>query len=297
MSKGKSVHLTVDIGNTTIAFAVMNDHQVFCVDRIDSQIRRESLRLQLGGLLRRYLRSYGPIQVTVVCSVVPRLSHFVCMSIQREFRCEVRVVGETLTVPMVNRYRKPQQVGQDRLVGAFAAFQLYGSPVIVIDLGTAITFDAVSGKGEYLGGVIVPGIRLSAEVLFQKTALLPKINIEAPCSVIGRSTQESILSGLFYGYGCLCRGLIELMVKQMEGRPYIVMTGGHTQLMKKFIKGVSGLGSKESFDFRDLTRQTKRRTISRKDPVRFIIDEHLVFKGMGLLLSSIESCSCVKPRR
>lgn len=155
---------------------------------------------------------------------------------------------------MINKYKNPRQVGQDRLVGAYAAMTLYGKPTIIIDLGTAITFDAVSGKGEYLGGAIVPGIRLSAESLFLKTALLPQIDIKAPNSVIGRTTQESILSGLFYGYGSLCRGFIDLIAKQIKGKPKVVMTGGHTQLMKKFIN-------------RDIR----------------VVDEELVFKGLDLL--------------
>ena len=142
------------------------------------------------------------------------------------------------------------------MVGAYAALQLYGKPVIIIDLGTAITFDVVSSKREYLGGAIVPGLRLSAEALFLKTALLPQIAIKAPKSVIGRTTQESILSGLFYGYGCLCRGFIELMSQQLHSRPKVIMTGGHTHLMKKFIS-----------------------------PKVRIIDEHLVHKGMALLVS------------
>jgi type III pantothenate kinase len=187
----------------------------------------------------------------------------------------VDVVGRDIVVPVKNRYKDPKQVGQDRLVGAYGAMKIYGCPLIVVDLGTAITFDVISAKGEYLGGAIVPGIRLSAESLFLKTALLPKIEIQAPRHIIGKTTQESMLSGLFYGYGSLCKGMIDLLssrirviarrAKPDEG-PHaghsqqlaisvkVVMTGGHTHLMKKFVS-----------------------------PKIRIIDEDLVFKGVYFL--------------
>jgi type III pantothenate kinase len=208
-------------------------------------------------------------------------------AVKAELGVKAHIIGEDIKVPMVNRYKNPRQVGQDRLVGAFAAMSLYGKPVIIIDLGTAITFDAVSASGEYLGGAIVPGIRLSAESLFLKTALLPQIDIKAPKSVIGRTTQESILSGLFYGYGSLCRGFIELMQKQVKGHPVIVMTGGHTQLMKRFIKGLGvSRGSKRVDDFSDHSQRSFdiKKGKSQASASR-VIDEHLVFKGLSLLLT------------
>ena len=159
-----------------------------------------------------------------------------------------------MVAPIKNRYKNPKQVGQDRLVGAYGAMKIYGCPLIVVDLGTAITFDVISPKGEYLGGAIVPGIRLSAESLFLKTALLPHIEIQAPGHIIGKTTQESILSGLFYGYGSLCRGFIDLISQQIKSKPKVVMTGGHTGLMKKFVS-----------------------------PKIRIIDEDLVFKGIYFL--------------
>ena len=138
-------------------------------------------------------------------------------------------------MPMENNYN-PKQIGQDRLVGAYAAKVLYGFPAIIIDFGTATTFDVVNGKGEYDGGLIVPGIRLSTETLFQKTALLPRIeNIQAPKNLVGKNTQDSILSGLFYGYGTMSSGLIDLIEKKIKGKAKVIITGGYTSLMKKYI--------------------------------------------------------------
>ena len=249
------MYLTVDIGNTTIALGIVKNGKVIAAKRLDTLIKADQLTLQLTGTLRALKRKCGLVESVVICSVVPQATGLVKRIIKKELKIAISVVGEDIKVPLINRYKNPRQVGQDRLVGAYAAMRLYGKPAIIIDLGTAITFDAVSAKNEYLGGAIVPGIRLSAESLFLKTALLPEIAIRAPKSVIGRTTEESILSGIFYGYGSLCRGFIDLMSKNISGHPKVVMTGGHTQLMKKFIH-------------RDIR----------------IIDEDLVFKGLALLL-------------
>lgn len=242
--------LTVDIGNTTISFASVKGASVTRVVRIETATSQSQLTKALEKICRSMARGCTAV---VISSVVPQATAIVEHFFHKR-GVEVLVAGRDVKVPIKNLYSNPKQVGQDRLVGAYAALQLYGKPVIVIDLGTAITFDVVSAKGEYLGGAIVPGLRLSAESLFLKTALLPQIAIKAPKSVIGKTTQESILSGLFYGYGSLCRGFIELISAQLHAKPKVVMTGGHTQLMKKFIS-----------------------------PQVRIIDENLVHKGLALL--------------
>ncbi len=248
--------ITIDIGNTTIAVAVMKRMKVLSLSRLDTDLSVGVLKLELKSLFARISKKHGKIEGVVISSVVPKKTLIVERESYQSLKLTAKVVGEHINVPLLNRYKDPKQVGQDRLVGAYAAMKLYGYPVIVIDLGTAITFDVVSTKKEYLGGVIVPGIRLSAESLFLKTALLPKIDIKAPKTVIGRTTQESILSGLFYGYGSLCQGFIELISAQIKAHPKVVMTGGHTHLMKRFVSS----------------------------KIR-IIDDGLVHKGMALLVS------------
>ncbi len=246
--------ITIDIGNTTIAVALMQKRRVVVMERLDTDLSATRLAVSLKAMFGR-LKNKHTIKGVAITSVVPKKTVIVERQSYNFFGIKAKVVGRDIFVPLANRYKDPKQVGQDRLVGAYAASQLYGQPVIVIDLGTAITFDVVSPKGEYLGGVIVPGIRLSAESLFLKTALLPKIDIQAPKTVIGRTTQESILSGLFYGYGSLCQGFINLISAQIKARPKVVMTGGHTHLMKKFVSS----------------------------KIR-IIDDGLVHKGMALLV-------------
>ncbi|MDE1920981.1 MAG: type III pantothenate kinase [Candidatus Omnitrophica bacterium] len=243
--------LAVDIGNTTIGFAVLNNS-----GRIKSSvvIDTDSKTGRIKAVVAKILKA-GGLKRAIICSVVPRVSKVLENILKKSM--PVDIIGRDIFVPVRNRYKNPKQVGQDRLVGAFGAMKIYGRPLIVVDLGTAVTFDVISPKGEYLGGAIVPGLRLSAESLFLKTALLPHIEIAAPRRIIGRTTRESILSGLFYGYGSLCRGFIDLISRQINPKPKVVMTGGHTRLMKKFVS-----------------------------PKIRIIDEDLVFKGIYFLSRS-----------
>jgi len=240
--------LAIDIGNTTIGFAVIHKTgHIVTVVTIDTGTKTDKIKAVVAKILRAHV-----ISKAVICSVVPKATKTLEEMLKKS--APVDIIGRDMVVPIKNRYKNPKQVGQDRLVGAYGAMKIYGCPLIVVDLGTAITFDVISAKGEYLGGAIVPGIRLSAESLFLKTALLPRIDIQAPRHIIGKTTQESILSGLFYGYGSLCRGVIDLISQQMKVRPKVVMTGGHTRLMKKFVS-----------------------------PKIRIIDEDLVFKGIYFL--------------
>jgi len=240
--------LAIDIGNTTIGFAVIDKAgRIVSSAVVDTEAKNNKVKAVVGKISRAHA-----ISRVIICSVVPKVSRMLENILKKI--APVDIVGRDIVVPIKNRYKNPKQVGQDRLVGAFGAMRIYGCPLIVVDLGTAITFDVVSSKGEYLGGAIVPGIRLSAESLFLKTALLPHIEIKAPSHIIGKTTQESILSGLFYGYGSLCRGFIDLISRQMKVKPKVVMTGGHTHLMKKFVS-----------------------------PKIRIIDEDLVFKGIYFL--------------
>ena len=247
--------LTIDIGNTTVSLGVWEGNKIVRVHSIESTLPPYQLQQALKKILSRLQKRFPVPQAVVICSVVPKVLAFVERQISRQMKIQAKVVGRDIKVPLKNNYRRPREVGQDRLVCAYAAKCLYGQPLIIIDLGTAITFDVVSRRGAYEGGMIVPGIRMSADSLFQKTALLPKIDaIKAPRALIGKNTRESILSGLFFGYGAMCCGLIDRLSLKITEKPKVIVTGGHTRLMKKFIAG----------------KITK-------------IDRHLVFKGMKLL--------------
>jgi len=128
------------------------------------------------------------------------------------------------------RYEPPGDVGADRVVNGVAAYARFGGPVIVVDFGTATTFDAISAQGEYLGGVITPGIGISAEALFLRAARLPRVEIRRPARVIGTSTVGSIQSGLYWGYAGLVDGILRRMKQELE-KPYVVATGGLAELI------------------------------------------------------------------
>lgn len=201
------------------------------------------------------LQASALMKAAVLCSVVPRLVPLISRAVESGLGMKTLVVGKDMYVPIKNNYGQPKQVGQDRLVCAYAAKIIYGYPAIIIDLGTAITFDVVSGKGSYEGGMIVPGIRLSAESLFKKTALLPDIHIiSKPKTLIGKDTETSILSGLFHGYGAMCCGLIDRLAKNIGGKPKVILTGGYAGLIASELEDRAN-----------------------------VIDIDLVFKGMRLL--------------
>lgn len=228
--------LAVDIGNTTISFGVMRGMNVLAAGNFKTDLPAAVLRPQVSRYIKKVSRKYPALLDAAVCSVVPSALKIVRAVLKKHLQGKISVIGKDINVPIVNRYRNPGQVGQDRLVCAYAAQILYGRPLIVVDFGTATTFDVVSLQGAYEGGIIVPGLRLSAEALFQKTALLPRIEIvKIPRHLIGKDTRESILSGLFHGYGALCSGLIDKIAGGFRVRPKVVVTGGYTRSMRKFI--------------------------------------------------------------
>lgn len=230
--------LAIDIGNTSISFGVLESGIVKKVWRVETGLASQILRVQLRKTLTNIKKFSKDFEDAVICSVVPKASAIARPIIAQTLSLKPLMVGDDLKVPIKNCYRNPRQVGQDRLVCAYAAMRLYGFPAIIIDLGTAITLDVVSKKKEYLGGVIAPGLRLFTESLFEKTALLPKVKIQPPAELIGRDTKNSILSGIFYGYGMLCEGMIGLLAKKIKSKPVVIATGGYTRLIRRFIKHI-----------------------------------------------------------
>ena len=251
--------LAVDIGNTTISLGVLKGKSVVAVSEIETRLPAKTLQKALNKVLNEFKKHFGFADV-IICSVVPPVLNNAKNIVQRNLQMKPLIVGQDVIVPIINRYRNPKQVGQDRLVGAYAARKLYGIPAIVIDFGTAITFDVVSKRNEYLGGIIVPGIRLSAEALFHKTALIPRIDIVKPGPLIGKDTQQSVLSGIFYGYGAMSRGLIDLLTRKLRTKPKVIVTGGYTPQMRRYIAG-------------QITK----------------VDRYLVFKGLHLLWKGCRS--------
>ncbi|MFH1359558.1 MAG: type III pantothenate kinase [Candidatus Omnitrophota bacterium] len=231
--------LAVDIGNSTIAIAVVQNCKVIKRKTVDSTLKPLRLNAQLNKAIAVFKKDIRLCERIYICSVVPQMTKTVCAVLSKCAFPKPVVIGKDIKVPIKNKYRRPSQVGQDRLVCAFAAKRLYGTPCIVVDLGTAITFDVISKKGEYLGGLIIPGLKMSLESLFNKTALLPRVEIRKPKELIGKDTKSSILSGIFHGYGVLSDGLIHQISKEIKGKPVVVATGGFTDLIKIFSRNIS----------------------------------------------------------
>jgi len=177
----------------------------------------------------------------VISSVVPPLDSTLAQVCERYFNTKPLFIEPGVKTGMPVHYDNPAEVGADRIVNSVAAFEKYGGPCIIVDFGTATTFDCVSAKGEYMGGVICPGIGISADALFERTARLTRVDIRKPAHVIGSNTVGSLQSGLYYGYLGLVDGVLELLVEELGSETKVVATGGLASLFgtgSKHIKQV-----------------------------------------------------------
>jgi type III pantothenate kinase len=183
------------------------------------------------GVLFRNLFSMAGLEVKsihgiVISSVVPPLDSVLRQVCEKYFETKPLFIEPGIKTGMPVHYDNPAEVGADRIVNGVAAFEKYGGPCIIVDFGTATTFDCVSGKGEYLGGVICPGIGISADALFSRTARLPRVDIRKPARVIGSNTVGSLQSGLYYGYLGLVDGILELLLAELGKDTHVIATGG-----------------------------------------------------------------------
>jgi len=188
------------------------------------------------GVLFRNLFAMASLEVTgvhgiVISSVVPPLDSTLRQVCERYFNTKPLFVEPGVKTGMPVLYENPSEVGADRIVNSVAAFEKYRGPCIVVDFGTATTFDCVSPKGEYMGGVICPGIGISAEALFERTARLPRVDIRKPARVIGVNTVGSLQSGLYYGYLSLVDGILDLLIPELGDDTKVVATGGLASLI------------------------------------------------------------------
>jgi type III pantothenate kinase len=201
------------------------------------------------GVLFRNLFSSARLEVEtvtgiIISSVVPPIDSTLRQVGERYFHLKPLFVEPGIKTGMPVRIDNPAEVGADRIVNAVAAFHKYGGPCVVVDFGTATTFDAVSAKGEYLGGVIAPGLGISADALFTQTARLPRVEVREPERVIGNGTVAALQSGLYYGYLGLEDGILERLLRELEGKAKVVATGGLASLIgsgSKYIREVDEL--------------------------------------------------------
>lgn len=220
--------LACDIGNTSVAFGVFESRKLVREWRLRSD--RDQTSDEYGVILLNLLRMAGidpaAVKAAIISCVVPPLTPVFQKLCGSLFGVRPFVVGPGLRTGMPILYDAPAEVGADRISAAVAAYEKYGGPCIVVDSGTATTFDAVSAKGEYLGGAIAPGILISAEALYLKTARLPRIEIRKPDRIIGKTTVGSMQSGLYYGYIGLTQTIIDGLRKELGEKTKVVATGG-----------------------------------------------------------------------
>ena len=235
--------ITIDIGNTTTSFGIFEKSRLKSQFAIATQPNRtpDELTLQLKALAKTRSLHLKRASQIVLCSVVPRMSSVLIQSLKSLETVPIRVVGQDLFVPLVNRYTYPEQVGQDRLVGAYAAWKQFKRDCIVADFGTAITIDVVTKQGEYLGGLIAPGLDISLEALATRTALLPKVELREPPELLGRDTANSIRAGLIHGCAALCDGLIVQLKARYVPHATVIATGGASSLIARYAKTLAHL--------------------------------------------------------
>lgn len=229
-----AVLLAVNVGNTNTSAGVFRGDDLAHHWRLSSSTRRtaDEMAVVFGALLEQVGLSFtNQITGVVIASVVPSATTALREMVQRYFNFPPVVVepGTRTGIPILTD--NPREVGADRIVNALAAYQRYGGPVVVIDFGTATTYDVVSEKGEFLGGVIAPGIQISNAALSSSTARLPQVELHAPRAVIGRNTVESIQSALVYGTAAEADGLVDRVRKELGGDAKVVATGGLAPLI------------------------------------------------------------------
>lgn len=230
--------LVIDAGNTNVVFAVFKGDKLLSQWRISTDAKRTAD--EYGVWLTQVMGHAGidpkHIKGAVLASVVPQAIFDLRMLAKRYFNCELMVIGDPrlkLETGIKVKIDNPREVGADRLVNAFAAWRKYKKALIVVDFGTATTFDVVSGKGEYLGGVIAPGVNLSLDALHKAAAKLPNIGIQPPGKVIGTNTIGAMQSGIYFGYAGLVESIVTRIKKEYGAAMTVIATGGLAPLYAK----------------------------------------------------------------
>ncbi len=240
---GKGMLLTVDVGNTNTVLGLFEGSELKIHWRLTT--RREQTVDEYGILVRNLLSGsgYAPEHITAIAlaSVVPPLTPVLVTLARQYLNREPLVVEPGVKTGMPILYEPPGDVGADRILNGVAAFDAYGGPVVVVDFGTATTFDVITKKGEYAGGVICPGIGISADALFQHAARLPRVDVGHPGQVIGRNTVSSIQAGLYFGYAAMCEGIIERIRGELGEPVRVVATGGLAETLSVEIPSIEAV--------------------------------------------------------
>jgi type III pantothenate kinase len=231
--------LTIDIGNTNITFGVYNDQQALQHHwrmKTDHDRMPDEYGVIMLGLMRHDGVEFDQIKGVAIASVVPPLTQVFEEVMQHFIKQTPLVVGAGVKTGVQIRYDSPRDVGADRIVDAAAAYKLYGGPACIVDFGTATTFDAISARGEYLGGAIAPGIRIAADALFSRTAKLPRVDLVRPPKAVGTNTVHAMQSGLIFGYVGLVEGMVTRFRAELGEKMRVIGTGGLAETIARETK-------------------------------------------------------------
>jgi len=232
--------LVLDVGNTQTHFGTFDGEELTQHWRFATV--RESTADELGAKLANLLDlrglSFGDVQASIVSSTVPQLGAEWRVVGERYLGHQTIVVGPGIKTGMPIRYENPREIGADRLVNAVAAYDRIGEACVVVDFGTAITFDPVSAEGEYLGGIIAPGVEISMEALTERAAALPKIDLVEPRTLIGKTTVDAIRSGIVYGFAGQVDGIVRRLREELGEETATIATGGLAQAIVPFTEEI-----------------------------------------------------------
>ncbi|MBK6513400.1 MAG: type III pantothenate kinase [Polyangiaceae bacterium] len=237
--------LAVDVGNTNISFGLLSDGKL--IHHLRSESARQRTADEYAILVRQMMDLYGidPKQVdaAIVASVVPALTDTMVAFIRRGFGIDALVVGPGIKTGMPILYEDPREVGADRIVNAVAGYDWAKGTVIVVDFGTATTFDCVTKKGEYLGGIITPGVQISADALFARAAKLHRVDFAVPPRAIGRNSTQSMQAGIVFGYAAMVDGLCARLKRELGDDARVIATGGLAPLIGKQTESIEAVDS------------------------------------------------------
>lgn len=231
--------LVLDVGNTNIVLGVYRDKDLIVDWRLSTDFKRtaDEYGIQVTQLFYQKKLDPNDIEGVIISSVVPNIMYSLEHMVRKYFNLTPIVVGPGVKTGINIKYDNPKEVGADRIVNAVAAHEAYKKPLIIIDFGTATTFCAITEKGNYLGGTIMPGIKISSDALFERAAKLPRVELAKPETVICKNTVASMQSGIIFGYIGAVNYIIDKMKKEItslgEKEPYVVATGGLAKLISE----------------------------------------------------------------
>jgi type III pantothenate kinase len=233
--------LVIDIGNSHIVSGIFQNEKLVCEFRVGTEAHKtaDEYGILITHILKSRKISPQKIKAAIMSSVVPSFIAIFEEMIRTYFAITPMIVTHHLLTGISLKYDHPEEIGADRIVNAAAAYHQFGGPVVIIDFGTATTFCVISKEGAYLGGAIAPGLVISSEALFSYTAKLPRVEWLVPKSVIGKTTQAGMQSGLIFGHVGMVNELIGLIAKEIKQNPKIIATGGLSHFIAPLCKGVS----------------------------------------------------------